>query len=95
MAAWIADLNLLGMLRALSRLSAFVLAFVHCLALRVACGVAAWRAVLNLLDVLRALSCLSAFVLAFLGESGAMFSLVFHMQTIFAVVPRDSNFCAR
>jgi len=27
MAAWIADLNLLGMLRALSRLSAFVLVF--------------------------------------------------------------------
>jgi len=54
MAAWIAELNLLGMLRALSRLSAVVLAFVHCLALRVACGVAAWRAVLDLLGVLRA-----------------------------------------
>jgi len=95
MAAWIADLNLLGMLRALSRLSAFVLAFVHCLALRVACGVAAWRAVLNLLDVLRALSCLSAFVLAFLGESGAMFSLVFHMQMNFCGGATDSIFCAR
>ena len=94
-AAWIADLNLLGVLRALSRLSAFVLAFVHCLALRVACGVAAWRAVLNLLDVLRALSCLSAFVLAFLGESGAMFSLVFHMQMKFCGGATDSIFCAR
>ena len=65
------------------------------LALRVACGMAAWIADLNLLGMLRALSRLSAFVLAFLGESGAMFSLVFHMQMNFCGGATDSIFCAR